>query len=136
MSKSFSIIPYQKFNNFLASWDNTEFSSSQMQCEWQRKNENSLLCFQVPELICINICSFGQCKNYLPTTRLGLPQWFRGKESACIAGDMDSILEPGRSPGGGNGNPLQNSCLGNPTDRGDWQAAVHGVTKSWTRLSD
>ena len=35
----------------------------------------------------------------------------------------------GRSPGEGNGNPLQYSCLGNPMDRGDWQATVHGVTK-------
>ena len=42
----------------------------------------------------------------------------------------------GRSPGGGNGNPPQYSCLENPTDRGDWQATVHGVAKSWTQLSD
>ena len=50
-------------------------------------------------------------------------------------GDVDSILRSGRSPGGGNGNPLQYSCLGNPTDRGAWWATVHGVTKNWTRLS-
>ena len=37
-------------------------------------------------------------------------------------------------PGGGNGNPLQCSCLENPMDREAWQATVHGVTKSWTRL--
>ena len=42
----------------------------------------------------------------------------------------------GRSPGEGNGNPIQYSCLGNPMDRGAWWATVHGVTKSWTRLSD
>ena len=42
----------------------------------------------------------------------------------------------GRSPGEGNGNPLQYSCLENPMDRGAWQATVHGVTKSQTRLSD
>ena len=41
-----------------------------------------------------------------------------------------------RSPGEGNGNPLEYSCLENPTDRGAWQATVHGVTKSRTRLSD
>ena len=41
----------------------------------------------------------------------------------------------GRSPGGGYGNPRQYSCLQNPLDRGAWQAAVHGVTESWTRLS-
>ena len=40
------------------------------------------------------------------------------------------------SPGEGNGNPFQYACLGNPMDRGPWQVAVHGVTKSWTRLSD
>ena len=39
-------------------------------------------------------------------------------------------------PGEGNGNPLQYYCLENPMDRGAWQAIVHGVTKSWTRLSD
>ena len=46
-----------------------------------------------------------------------------------------SILGLGRSPGGGNDNPLQYSCLENPTDRGAWWATVHGVAKSWTRLS-
>ena len=51
------------------------------------------------------------------------------------AGVMDSIPGPGRSPGGGNGNPLQYSCLGNPMDRGVLWATVHGVTKSWTQLS-
>ena len=40
----------------------------------------------------------------------------------------------GRSPGGGHGNPFQYSSLGNPMDRGAWQATVHGVTKSWIRL--
>ena len=45
------------------------------------------------------------------------------------------IRGSGRSPGGGNGSPLQCSCLGNPTDRGAWRATVHGVTKSWTWLS-
>ena len=48
------------------------------------------------------------------------------------AGDMSSIPRSGRSPGEENGNPLQYSCLGNPVDRGAWQATIHGVTKSWT----
>ena len=52
------------------------------------------------------------------------------------AKDMDSISELGRSPGEGNGNPLQSSCLENPMCKKAWQAAVHGVTKSETRLSD
>ena len=44
-------------------------------------------------------------------------------------GDTDSIPGSGRSPGGGNGSPLQYSCLGNPMDRGAWKATVHEVTK-------
>ena len=59
-----------------------------------------------------------------------------GKESACNEGDLDSIPALGRSPGEGNGSPCQYSCLGNSMDRGAWQATVHGVTKSWTQLSN
>ena len=58
------------------------------------------------------------------------------KESACNAGDLGSIPGLGRSPGEGNGNSLQYSCLENPTDRGAWRATVHRVTKSQTRLSN
>ena len=53
-----------------------------------------------------------------------------GKESACNAADPGSIPGSGRSPGEGNGTPLQYSCLGNPMDRGAWHSAVHGVTKN------
>ena len=67
---------------------------------------------------------------------LGLPQWLRGKESTCHAGDMGSIPGSERSPGGGNGNPPQYSFLNNAKDRGTWQMTVHGVTKSQTQLSD
>ena len=59
-----------------------------------------------------------------------------GKESACSAGDLGSIPGSGRSPGEGNGNPLQYSCLESPMDRGAWWATVHGVAESRTRLSD
>ena len=62
-----------------------------------------------------------------------------GKNPPAIGRDMrDSSWIPGsgRSPGGGHGNPLQYSCLENPMDRGAWRAAVHGVTKSRTRLSN
>ena len=52
------------------------------------------------------------------------------------AGDIGWIPRLGRSPGGGSGNPLQYSCLGNPTDRGAWRAAVHGSAKSQTGLND
>ena len=52
------------------------------------------------------------------------------------AGDVGLIPGLGRSPGEGNGHPVQNSCLGNSMDRGGWQAPVHGVAKTWTCLSD
>ena len=52
-----------------------------------------------------------------------------GKSSACNAGDLGSIPGSGRSPGEGNGNPLQYSYLGNPMDRGAWQATVHGIAR-------
>ena len=58
------------------------------------------------------------------------------KASAYNAGDPGSIPGSGRSPGEGNGNPLQYSCLENPMDGGAWLATVHGVAKSWTRLND
>ena len=50
--------------------------------------------------------------------------------------DAGLIPGSGRFPGGGHGNPLQYSCLENPMDRRAWRATVHGVVKSWTRLSD
>ena len=60
-----------------------------------------------------------------------------GKESACSSGDRGSVLGLGRSPGEGNGNPLQYSCLENPMDRGAWWATQFmGVTESWTGLSN
>ena len=58
------------------------------------------------------------------------------KNPAARAGDAGSVPGSGTSPGGGNGNPLQYSCLENPMDRGAWEAIVHGVTKSCVRLSD
>ena len=59
-----------------------------------------------------------------------------GKESAWQEGDVASIPKLGRSPGEGNGNPLQYSCLENPMDRGAWRATVLGVAKSQTQLRD
>ena len=58
------------------------------------------------------------------------------KSPPANVGDADSIPGLRRSPGGGNGNPLQYSCLGNPMKRGTWRATVHRVTKSQTQLSD
>ena len=57
-------------------------------------------------------------------------------DNAGDAGDGGSIPGSGRSPGGGNGNALQYSCLENTMDRGAWWATVHRVAKSWTQLSD
>ena len=51
------------------------------------------------------------------------------KNSPANAGDIGLILALGRSPGEGNGTPLQHFCLGNPMDRGPWRAVVHGVTR-------
>ena len=74
----------------------------------------------------------------LPQERRGFPSGLDGEEYGCSAGiteDTGSIPECGRSPGEGNGNPLQYSCLENPMDMGAGKATVHGVTKSWARLS-
>ena len=59
-----------------------------------------------------------------------VPAGSDGKESACNAGDPGLIPGTGRSPGEGNGNPLQYSCPENPMGRGAWWATVHGVTKN------
>ena len=67
---------------------------------------------------------------------INFPGGSGGKASAYNAGDLGSIPGSGRSPGEGNGNPLQYSCLENPMDRGAWWATVRGVAKSRTRLSD
>ena len=63
---------------------------------------------------------------------MGFPVGLNGKEFASNAKDLGSILGAGRSPGEGNGNPLQYSCLENPMDRGAWQATVHAAAKSRT----
>ena len=68
----------------------------------------------------------------------GLPRWLSGKESTCNAadtGDAVSVPRWGWSPGVGNGNPLQYTCLEDPMDKGAWWATIHRVAKSWTCLS-
>ena len=67
--------------------------------------------------------------TWLNTLR-GFPGVSDGKESSCSAGDLDLIFGSGRSPGEGNGNPLQNSCLEISMNRGTWWASVHGVARS------
>ena len=83
---------------------------------------------QSPEPLCVISAAV--------TASEGFPGGSDCKESACNAGDLGSTPGSGRSPGGGRGNPLQCSCLENPVDRGAWQATVHGVTQSQTRLTD
>ena len=99
----------------------------------ERRGEYGLICF-VPEVsLCVNVLNFLK-----PTTgNSGLPLWLSGKESSCNAGDVrdkGSVLGLGRSPGQGHGNPLQDSCLENPMDRGAWWVMVHRAAKSRTRL--
>ena len=67
---------------------------------------------------------------------VGFPGSSEVKASACNTGELGSIPGLGRSPGEGNGNPLQYSCLENPMDRGAWWAILQGVAKSRTQLSD
>ena len=82
-----------------------------------------------------NTCTFG-----IPFIHLTFLESLSGgsdnKESVCSAGDLGLIPASGRSPGEGNGNPLQYSYLENSMDRGAWWATVHGVAKIQTQLSD
>ena len=66
---------------------------------------------------------------------LMVAQWWRICRQAGDTRDSGLIPELGRSPGEGNGNPLQYSCLGNPMDGGTWRATGHGVAKNWMQLS-
>ena len=70
--------------------------------------------------------------KYLTNVLTGFPRWLSGKDlpaKAGDAGDMGSIPGLGRPPRGGNGNPLQYSCLENPVDREAWRATAHGVKR-------
>ena len=77
---------------------------------------------------------YGQFKG--KHAEMWLPRWLSGKESTCNSGDAGSNPGSGRSPGEGNGNPLQYSCRENPMDRGARRAMVHRVSQSQTRLGD
>ena len=103
---------------------------------WEIKHIWEKLMVPEPRIILWGHCAF--CflflHSYLVT--LGFPGGSDGKESACSAGDMGLIPGSGRSPGEGNDNPLQYSCLENPMDGGAWQAIVHEIAKSGTWLRD
>ena len=79
--------------------------------------------------------SYLMCQSWLQAAfcfkQIGLPWWLRWPANT---GDLSSVPGSGRSPGGGNGNPLQCSFLENPMDRGAWWAAVHRVAKNQTWL--
>ena len=85
-------------------------------------------------------CIFGPSSfskdSYLPVCKMGFLGSSNGKESAYNAGDLGLTPGSGRFPGGGHDNSLQYSCWENSMDREAWWATVHGVTKSWTGLSD
>ena len=81
-------------------------------------------------------CSTVKANISILMIHCGFPGGSDGKASACNVGDPTSIPGLGRSPGEGNGNPLQYPCLENLMDGGAWQATVHVVAMSWTQLSD
>ena len=83
-----------------------------------------------------NECNCPVVWTFFITTLLGFPGSLDGKASSYNVGDLGLIPGSARSPGEGNGNPLQYSCLENPMDWGTWWATVHGIAKSPTRLSD
>ena len=83
----------------------------------------------------ISSCQLGHLLKIQIRTYLGLPGVAVVKNLPANTGDAGSIPGLGRSPGGGNGNLLQYSCLGNPMDRGAWWAIVQGVVKELDRTS-
>ena len=86
---------------------------------------------------CDNLAQTIRILYLLVRSALVFPGGSVGKEPACNARDtrdVGSNPRSGKSPGGRHGNPLQCSCLKNPTDRGTWWVTVHGVAKSWTWL--
>ena len=113
--------------------DSTNNSSCWRRGQNKKKRENSVNIYC--ECICTEyrkyVISFIQC-----IASKGFPSGSDCKASVCNAGDPGLIPGLGRSPGEGNGSPLQYSCLENAMDRGAWQVTIHGVAKSQTRLSD
>ena len=113
-----------------------ETSLDVVPCLWLRINIQNM-CFQTHNWLPKRyLCKFSLSLNLKHISTLSFPGGSEDKASACNAGDQGSTPGMGRSPGEGNSNPLQYSCLENPMDRGAWQATVHGVAKSQTRLSN
>ena len=121
-----------------------QFEMLQREClRWQLKMFTSLLIIPILKISQALFLRFSTYKgNYLLISELRIFMFplidflgsSDGKESACNLEEPDSIPGSGRSPGGGPGNPLQYSCLENPTVWGPWRNTVHGVAKSLTWL--
>ena len=107
--------------------EQTEFNSSK--CKW-----GQIHAYHCKDRSTLKYILVNNFLHYLSSV-LGFPCSSVGKESACNAGDQDSIPGSGRSPGEGDGNPLQYSCLENPMDRGAWQTTVHGVARGGHNLA-
>ena len=86
-------------------------------------------------LVNLHDVPYNKIQLKVPSTICDFPGGSDSKASVYNTGDPGSIPGLGRSPGEGNGNPLQYSCLENPMDRGAWWATIRGVSKGWTRLS-
>ena len=84
----------------------------------------------------LSACDKPDFRVIIGSSTRGFPGGSEVKASACSVGDLGSIPGLGRSPGEGNGNPLQYACLENPMDGGAWWIRVHGVAKSRTQLRD
>ena len=98
-------------------------------------NHSSVLAWRIPGMGSHRVGhDWSDLAAAVPGIHEGFP-WLSGKESTCNVGDPDSIPGSGRSPGGGHGSPLEYPYLENPLDRGAWQATVHRVTKSRTRVN-
>ena len=104
------------------------FHTPEVEKECQSSHRHLDISYQQRTSLCYCALSFDESK----LDEFMLPGGSDGKESACSAVDLSLSPGLGRSPGEGHGNPLQDSCLENPTDRETWQAAVPGVAKSWT----
>ena len=83
---------------------------------------------------CPLVCQW--TKQIWHSQSMEIPCGSDSEESARNAGDLGSVPGLGRSPGEGNGYPLQYSCLENPMDRGVWWVTIHGISESQTQLSD
>ena len=134
------------WRNSTRTWMVTCFAKNLEQCWAQNSHLMNEFIFSIPlwqTLIAhlLYVRDASECWGWedMQDLRMGFPGGLVVKNPPANAGDIrdtGSIPVSGRSPGGGNGNPLQCSCLGNPMDRGSWRATVHGVMKSWTWLSD